>query len=180
MKKNLIEFLCPICEKNKSHTKSMFIAHIDIQHSDIERKNKEDIICDYDINYLTNKITNTETELINLKKELNKLKLDKKKTELNELRNKVLAILEPLGIDDKSLKVINTRKSIQKLKVYLSRGINKKYRIYLDEHKIDYQIPLIKKKKNFKKKTKLKKEKDYFDRTSNSVRAIYTPMGNRR
>lgn len=183
-----IEFRCRLCNESKIYTEPKFIAHLDIQHSNIENYLRTELAYDFAIEKIKKNIEIKTTELSDLKKSLNKLGHDKKKNVLKEFRNKVLKSLENSDIDSKNLEIINTRKSIQKLKVYLSRGLGKEYRINLENSGIDYKVSPTKKKKKIKydktvkskKKNKLRYEKDYFDKTINSIRPIYTPMGNKR
>jgi len=182
MKHQKIEFECRLCKETNSFTEPKFIAHLDIEHSDIKNNLRTGLVYDFNIEKLRNEIEIKLIELTELKKNLNELRNGKKNIELNELKIKVLKSLENTDIDSNSLEIINTRKSIHKLKVYLYRGLKKKYRVNLENFGIDYKVPLtkIKKKPKNDKKKKLKKEKQYYDKTTSSVRTIYTPMGNKR
>ncbi|MFL0079343.1 hypothetical protein [Tenacibaculum maritimum] len=182
MKQIKFEFECRVCKEIKDFTEPQFIAHLDIKHSEIENSLRTELICDFGISKLNKEIEIKTKELSLLKQNLNKLRIERKNTDLKILKDKVLLSLKNSDIDEKSLEIIESRKSVHKLKVYLTRGLNKKFRKNLEDFKIDYFTPLIKKKPKSKttKKKKLKKEKEYHDRTTNSIRPIYTPMGNKR
>lgn len=182
MKHNKIEFECRLCKQKGNFSEPQFIAHLDIEHPNVGKNMRSELIYDFGIEKLENEINETTKNLKELKQNLNILRNEKKNVELEELKAKVIFSLQSSNIDKKSLSIIESRKSIHKLKVYLTRGLNKKYRIYLEESKIDYYTPLVKKVKKQKvnKKKKIKKEKNYYDRTTSSVKPIYTPMGNKR
>ena len=182
MKQTKFEFECRICKEKKVFTEPQFIAHLDIMHSEIENSLRTELTYDFGIGKLNKEIEIKEKELSLLKQNLNKLQIERINFDLKILKDKVLLSLKNSDIDEKSLRIIESRKSIQKLKIYLTRGLNKKFRKNLEDFKIDYFTPFIKKKPKSKtnKKKKLKKEKEYHDRTTNSIRLIYTPMGNKR
>ena len=179
MRKSLFKFECKLCKESSFNYEAKFVAHLDIIHPNIELEFKNDLINEFKIEKLENEIKNKVLELTQLKNELIKLSPKNENIELKLMKNEVIESLKDTDIDSKSLKIINNRKSIQKLKIYLSRGLRKKYRINLENFGIDYKVPFKKKKKRIKKK-KMKKETEYFDRTTSSIRPIYTPMGNRR
>lgn len=176
-KNEVVIYKCIYCGDESKYSIPKLIAHLDINHEEITETDKNELIRDLKL-VISRKHKNEKRELIRQKtKEQNKLKAEIKAQELSEFKSNVLKALADSGIDEKKLEIIKCRKSIEKIKRVLMFGLKKEFQVYLDNFGIDYSVEP--KRKNGKRRRK-KTEKEYFDKTENSIKAIYTPMGNKR
>src|SRR5690606_12364842 len=147
-----------------NYSEPELITHLNNNHQELNENNKEELIKDLKLSISRNK---------SKKKRLFQNQNTKKEKELYEFKMKVLKALIGLNIDDKKLEILKNSKNIKKLKRVLKYNLEKKFQIYLDKARIDYHVESKKKDRNLM-------EKEYFDKTENSIRVIYTPMGNKR
>jgi len=172
MKKKIFKknsFQCPICNKTYFFSLENLFTHIEIFHNEISEMQKRDILNKFNIELLANKFKVNKKNFIK-----------NKQNELEKFKKKVLKSLENSSINEIEIRTIKRKKSFYKLKAYLYRGLRKELRIYLDNANINYKVPIKKRIKKKKSKKKIKTEKEFFDKTLNSIRLIYTPMGNKR
>lgn len=163
---SIIDYTCIYCGKTENFSRTKLIAHLDIFHDDISELDKQEILKDHKF------------------KVLNKSKLEKRKenklveknkiiNELNDYKETVINTLSSTNIHSRKLELIKSGKSLIKVKKIIS-SLKKEHRLLLSEAGIDFYV------EPKKKKRKLKKVKNYYDKTINSIRTIYTPMGNKR
>ncbi|MDM1411128.1 hypothetical protein HX038_10205 [Myroides odoratimimus] len=178
MKKNeVVLYKCIYCGVERKYSIAKLIAHLDINHEGITETDKSELIRDLKL-VISSKHKNEKKELIREKtKEQNKLKAEIKEQKLSEFKNNVLNALTDSGIDERKLEIIKSRKTIYKIKRVLMFGLKKEFQVYLDNYGVDYTVEP--KNKNGKRRRK-KIGKEYFDKTENSIKAIYTPIGNKR
>ena len=174
-RKRILLYKCTYCGDESNYSLPKLITHLDINHKEITETDKKELIKNLNLE-ISRKNKPEKRELRRQKvKEQNKLKAENKAKELSEFKNKVLEALANSNIDEKKLEIIKSRKNIEKVKRILMFGLKKQFQIHLDNFGIDYKVQPKKRKRRRKKA-----EKKYFDKTENSIRVIYTPMGNKR
>ena len=170
-KNNLISYRCIYCGHEDKYSITKFTAHLEMYHKEITQRDKNELI--KDLKYTIAK-ENRKLQHENNKR-LQRIKAQSAAKELDDFKNKILSVLIRSKIDPKTLQVIKSRKSVEKLKRFIKFGLKKEFQLQLDKHSIDYNVPPKKSKRKMKKI-----QKDYFDKTEKSINVIYTPMGNKR
>ncbi|MGC6285855.1 MAG: hypothetical protein ACON4X_09390 [Polaribacter sp.] len=172
-KNESILYTCIYCGDESEYSIPKLIVHLDINHENITEIDKNELIKDLK-QAISKQHKNQEKELVQEKiRQQKRLKAANQAKNLSKFKNDVLKALKDSGIDKKMLGIISSGKNIEKVKRILMFGIKKEFQIYLDDFGIDYYI-------TSKRKKRKKLRKDYFDKTKNSIRTIYTPMGNKK
>lgn len=158
-KVNSTVYSCIYCSLEKEMTVESFLAHLDTSHRDLSDTNKKELIKD-----IKRKISLTA-------------KAEEEEVLFNEYKSQIISILQNSGIKETKIEQIRSAKKIQKLKKFLNSTLKQKFKDRLDSAGIDYSVQP--KKEKWKKK-KVKMDSKYCDETLDSIKPIYTPMGNKK
>lgn len=183
IKINSIKYECAKCGIVTSFNIKNFISHLDEYHSDLLKEEHSKLITDLSFKISQFNVENErKLEKLHLQKQkefkkdkiklLLKRKFEKEK-ELKEFKKSVFQALENTILNAKLVKQLNSIKTIDVLKNCIMTKFKKEHHTALSTAGIDY---IIKKKKRKLKDTKVKIN----DKVLNSIKPIYTPMGNKR
>jgi hypothetical protein len=182
-KKYAIDYICPACGIQNLFNLNNFIIHLNTIHPNLSKTRQSRMI--RNLSFKINRF-NFQNE-----KNLNKEFFDKQREEkrerikrfeaiklenaqkLDELKKSVFKVLESSQINPKILKQLNSIKKLDVLKHHIMIKLKESHHKELDLAGIDFRIQIKKRKR---KDTKIKTH----DKVRKSIRAISTPMGNKR
>lgn len=157
---------CGICNKEVL-TIFAYKRHIRKEHTELNRRKINRLLRDLDKKLYT--IRKVEKETIEL-------------MELKDIKQNIIFYLKKYQLSQDIYDKINNSSSKEAISTYLSVNLCEQVIKQLKTEDLDFfsSLYFTKKKKSTASTFKSKSAKNYFDRTTSSIKAILTPMGNKK